>query len=113
MVLVGVPNSVAVAAELYVQSFSRCLASLAAVREQDALRAQAQGEHGDFIYFDEIVEAANNLAAKAVELEFGPEVLDALSDLSVITPKATNGLLREPRESFNLLDEDLHPSAAQ
>jgi len=87
MQLVGVPNSVAVAAELYIQSFSRCLASLSAVREREALRLQADGERGDFIYFDEVVESANNLAAKAVEMEFGAEVLDALADLSIISPK--------------------------
>jgi len=91
MFLEGVPTSVAIAAELYVQSFSRCLASLAAVREQEALRTQAMGDHGDFIYFDEVVEAANNLAAKAVEVEFGPDVLDALADLSILTPRVTAG----------------------
>lgn len=91
MLLVGVPNSVAIAAELYVQTFSRCLASLSAIREQEALRLQADGEHGDFIYFDEVVEAANNLAAKAVEMEFGPEVLDELGNMSVLTPKAGRG----------------------
>lgn len=88
MLLVGVPNSVAIAAELYVQTFSRCLASLSAVREQEALRLQAEGQHGDFIYFDEVIEAANNLAAKAVELEFGPNVLDELGDMSIRTPRA-------------------------
>ena len=89
MHLAGVPNSVSIAAELYVQSFSRCLAALAAVREEEALRQQASGQRGDFIYFDEVVEAANNLAAKAVELEFGPEVMDALGDMSVLTPKVS------------------------
>jgi len=88
MLLQGVPNSVSIAAELYVQTFSRCLASLAGVREQEALRVQADGGRADFIYFDEVVEAANTLAAKAVECEFGPEVLDALGEMSVLTPKA-------------------------
>lgn len=82
MQLIGVHNSVALAAELYIQSFSRCLASLSAVREQEALRMQAQGEQADFIYFDEVIEAANNLATKAVEMEFGPDVMDAVSKLT-------------------------------
>jgi hypothetical protein len=87
MQLVGLPNSVKVAAELYVQSFSRCLASLAAVREQEALRLHAIGERGDFVYFDEIVETANHLATKAVQIEFGLEVLDVLKDMSVVTTR--------------------------
>jgi len=91
MLLVGVPNSVSIAAELYVQSFSRCLASLAAVREHEALRLQSDGERGDFIYFDEVVEAANNLAVKAVEMEFGPDVVEALNEMSVLNAKVTAG----------------------
>jgi hypothetical protein len=90
MLLVGVSNSVSIAAELYVQSFSRCLASLSAVREQEALRLQSDGQHGDFIYFDEVVEAANNLAVKAVEMEFGNEVLEALGEMNLLTGKVSS-----------------------
>ncbi len=81
-----VPNSVTVAAELYVQSFSRCLASLAAVREQEALRVQSAGGRADFVYYDEVVEAANHLATRAVEMEFGPDVLETLAEMSVLSP---------------------------
>lgn len=94
MFLVNVPNSVSVAAELYVQSFSRCLASLAAVREQEALRLQAEGARGDFIYFDEVVEAANNLATKAVALEFGADIVDALADMDVISSQLESQAVR-------------------
>ena len=90
MLLVDVPNSVAVAAELYIQSFSRCLASLSAVREEEALRLQAEGQRGDFIYFDEVLESANHLAVKAVEMEFGQEVIDALAEMNILSPRVNS-----------------------